>query len=82
MFDILYLYGLLNKRKIAMEHVNFVVKCYSKQELAQLYFPDLSIRVSVDKLRHWLDAKVYAFDARDTGDGFSPENERFFGKGG
>ena len=27
-----------------MEHLEFVVKCYNKQELAQMYFPDLTIR--------------------------------------
>ena len=27
-----------------MEHSEFVVKCYNKQELAQMYFPDLTIR--------------------------------------
>lgn len=37
-----------------MEHPDFVVKCYNKQELAQLYFPDLSVRASVDKLRRWM----------------------------
>ena len=34
-----------------MEHSDFVVKCYNKQELAQMYFPDLTIRASVNKLR-------------------------------
>ena len=34
-----------------MEHSEFVVKCYNKQELAQMYFPDLTIRASVNKLR-------------------------------
>ena len=37
-----------------MEHPDFVVKCYNKQELAQIYFPDLSVRASVDKLRRWM----------------------------
>lgn len=37
-----------------MEHSDFVVKCYNKQELAQIYFPDLSVRASVDKLRRWM----------------------------
>lgn len=32
----------------------FVVKCYNKQELAQMYFPDLSGRASVNKLRRWM----------------------------
>lgn len=32
----------------------FVMKCYNKQELAQMYFPDLSVRASVDKLRRWV----------------------------
>ena len=32
----------------------FVVKCYNKQELAQMYFPDLSVRASVNKLRRWM----------------------------
>ena len=32
-----------------MEHSEFVVKCYNKQELAQMYFPDLTIRASVNK---------------------------------
>ena len=36
-----------------MEHSEFVVKCYNKQELAQMYFPDLTIRASVNKLRRW-----------------------------
>lgn len=37
-----------------MGHPDFVVKCYNKQELAQMYFPDLSIRASVNKLRRWM----------------------------
>ena len=37
-----------------MEHSDFVVKCYNKQELAQMYFPDLTIRASVNKLRRWM----------------------------
>ncbi len=37
-----------------MDHFSFVVKCYNKQELAQLYFPDLSGRAAVDKLRRWV----------------------------
>lgn len=37
-----------------MNPSNFVVKCYDKQELAQLYFPDLTVRASVNKLRRWI----------------------------
>ena len=37
-----------------MEHSDFVVKCYNKQELAQMYFPVLTIRASVNKLRRWM----------------------------
>ena len=37
-----------------MNHPEFVFKCYNKQELAQMYFPDLSGRVSVNKLRRWM----------------------------
>ena len=37
-----------------MEHLEFVVKCYNKQELAQMYFPDLTIRASA------LDAEMQA----------------------
>ena len=32
----------------------FEVKCYDKKDLAQLYFPDLNPRVSVNKLRRWM----------------------------
>lgn len=32
----------------------FVLKCYNKQELAQMYFPDLNTRASVNKLRRWM----------------------------
>lgn len=32
----------------------FLVKCYNKQELAQMYFPDLTVRASVNKLRRWM----------------------------
>ena len=34
-----------------MNQSDFVVKCYNKQELAQMYFPDISVRASVDQLR-------------------------------
>ncbi len=44
-----------------MEHSEFVVKCYNKQELAQMYFPDLTIRASVNKLRR-LDEEMQAID--------------------
>lgn len=37
-----------------MEDSEFVVKCYNKQELARMYFPDLTIRASVNKLRRWI----------------------------
>lgn len=37
-----------------MNQPDFVVKCYNKQELAQMYFPDISVRASVDKLRRWI----------------------------
>ena len=37
-----------------MEHSEFVVKCYNKRELAQMYFPDLTIRALVNKLRRWM----------------------------
>ena len=43
-----------NSNKETMEHSDFVVKCYNKQELAQMYFPDLTIRASVNKLRRWM----------------------------
>ena len=43
-----------NSNKETMEHSEFVVKCYNKQELAQMYFPDLTIRASVNKLRRWM----------------------------
>ena len=36
-----------------MDHSEFVVKCYNNQELAQMSFPDLTIRASVNKLRRW-----------------------------
>lgn len=50
----LYLYGIETKYNERMEQSEFVVKCYNKQELAQMYFPDLSIRASVNKLRRWM----------------------------
>ena len=37
-----------------MNHPDFVLKCYNKQELAQMYFPDLSPHASVNKLRRWM----------------------------
>ena len=43
-----------------MEHSDFVVKCYNKQELAQMYFPDLTIRASVNKPE--VDAEMQAAD--------------------
>lgn len=32
----------------------FVIRCYDKCELAQLYFPSLSGNAAVDKLRRWI----------------------------
>ena len=34
-----------------MNQPDFVVKCYNKQDLAQMYFPDITVRASVNKLR-------------------------------
>ena len=42
-----------------MEHSDFVVKCYNKQELAQMYFPDLTIRASVNSE---VDEEMQAID--------------------
>ena len=32
-----------------MEHSDFVVKCYNKQELAQMYFPDLTSKPPIQR---------------------------------
>ena len=40
-----------------MEHSDFVVKCYNKQELAQMYFPDLTIRASIHKACPCFDSR-------------------------
>lgn len=37
-----------------MNQPDFVVKCYNKQDLAQMYFPDITVRASVNKLRRWM----------------------------
>lgn len=37
-----------------MELNDFVVKCYDKNELARMYFPDLEAGVAVNKLRRWM----------------------------
>ena len=31
-----------------MNQPDFVVKCYNKQDLAQMYFPDITVRASVN----------------------------------
>ena len=37
-----------------MKEPKFTIKCYNKNELALLYFPDLSENAAVDKLRRWI----------------------------
>ena len=37
-----------------MNQPDFVVKCYNKQDLAQMYFPDITVRASVNILRRWM----------------------------
>ena len=37
-----------------MEQEVFIVKCYDKRELAQLYFPHAKGRVAVNRLRRWM----------------------------
>lgn len=37
-----------------MEDTKFVIRCYDKCELAQLYFPTLTENAAVDKLRRWI----------------------------
>lgn len=37
-----------------MDKPRFVIRCYDKSELAQLYFPTLSENAAVDKLRRWI----------------------------
>jgi hypothetical protein len=59
-----------------MNQPDFVVKCYNKQDLAQMYFPDITVRASVNKLRRWMRRCQPLMD--DTFYGFSSENEGFF----
>ena len=60
-----------------MEHSEFVVKCYNKQELAQMYFPDLTIRASVNKLRRWMRKCKPLMDEILATD-FHPKTKAFF----
>lgn len=37
-----------------MDQEGFIVKCYDKRELAQMYFPHSAARVAVNRLRRWM----------------------------
>ena len=37
-----------------MNQEGFIVKCYDKRELAQMYFPHSAARVAVNRLRRWM----------------------------
>lgn len=37
-----------------MKESRFIIRCYDKRELAQLYFPTLAENSAVDKLRRWI----------------------------
>ena len=37
-----------------MENEIFTVRCYSKSELAMMYFPELSQEMASQKLKRWL----------------------------
>jgi hypothetical protein len=39
-----------------MEQQTFRIRCYSKQELAQLYYPESTPRVAVNRLARWIKA--------------------------
>lgn len=52
--DLFCIFIVVNQTLENMRNSNFIVKCYEKQELAQMYFPDVSVRVSVNKLRRWM----------------------------
>lgn len=59
-----------------MNELKFVVKCYGKVELAQMYFPDLSKKVSVAKLRRWMRNCRPLMEELLTGD-FHPKTKTF-----
>lgn len=52
--DLFCIFIVVNQTLENMRNSNFIVKCYEKQELAQMYFPDVSVRVAVNKLRRWM----------------------------
>ena len=60
-----------------MKHSEFVVKCYNKQEMAQIYFTDLTIRASVNKLRRWMRRCKPLMDEILSTD-FHPKTKAFF----
>lgn len=39
---------------LIMNEIDFVIRCYEKNELARLYFPTLTENAAVDKLRRWI----------------------------
>lgn len=38
-----------------VENDIFTVRCYGKSELAELYFPALSKKMAIKKLKRWID---------------------------
>ncbi len=60
-----------------MEHSDkFVVRCYEKKLLAEMYFPDTNERVAVNKLRRWIRSCAPLMQELCAGD-FRPKTKSF-----
>lgn len=62
-----------------METTKFVIRCYDKSELAQLYFPTLSENAAVDKLRRWIRKCRPLMEEIETTD-FRPKMKMYTGR--
>lgn len=60
-----------------MEHSDkFVVRCYEKKLLAEMYFPETNERVAVNKLRRWIRSCAPLMQELCAGD-FHPNTKSF-----
>ena len=49
----IFIDSYINKKKMKEEE-KFIVRCYGKSELANLYFPNLRPEIASQKLKRWI----------------------------
>lgn len=75
----LYLYGCKYVTEMDMKECGFVIRCYEKSELAQLYFPGMEENAAVDKLRRWIRRCGPLMEEMESGE-YRPKMKMYTGR--